>query len=211
MKRYLSALILGATSLGVTSVTSFAAAPQKILIVGDSLSAEYGLPRGAGWANLLAQKLVKEKINAEVINASISGDTTSGGLSRMPALLYAQKPNIVIIELGGNDALRGMAMAQTEKNFSRMVELATRAGAKVLLLGMQVPPNMGPAYAREFAAVYQHVAKSNKAALVPFFLKGVADVPNSRELFQPDGIHPVATAHPTMLANIWPELRKLLK
>jgi acyl-CoA thioesterase I len=211
MKRYLGALILGAASLGVTSVTSFAAAPQKILIVGDSLSAEYGLPRGAGWANLLAQKLAAEKIGAEVINASISGDTTSGGLSRLPALLAQHKPNIVVIELGGNDALRGMAMAQTEKNFSRMAELATRAGAKILLLGMQVPPNMGPAYAREFAAVYQHVAKSNKAALVPFFLKGIADVPNAREQFQADGIHPVAAAHPTMLANVWPELKKLLK
>ena len=206
MKRWLCGLILGAAS-----VATFAATPQKILIVGDSLSAEYGLPRGSGWVNLLAQKLTAEKIDASVINASISGDTTSGGLSRLPALLVQHKPNIVVIELGGNDALRGMAMVQTEKNFSRMAELATRAGAKVLLLGMHVPPNMGPAYAREFASVYQHVAKSNKAALVPFFLKGVADVPNAREQFQADGIHPIALAHPMMLANVWPELKKLLK
>ncbi len=192
-------------------MTSFAVTPQKILILGDSLSAEYGLARGAGWAALLEKKLATEKINAVVVNASISGDTTSGGLSRLPALLRVQKPTIVIIELGGNDALRGMAMTQTEQNFSHMTELATRAGAKVLLLGMQVPPNMGPAYAREFTAVYQHVAKSNKAALVPFFLKGIADVPNAREQFQSDGIHPLATAHPTMLANVWPELKKLLK
>ncbi len=197
--------------LGVASTALFAATPQKILIVGDSLSAEYGLARGAGWAALLEKKLATEKINTIVVNASISGDTTSGGLSRLPALLAQHKPNIVVIELGGNDALRGMAMTQTERNFSRMAELATRAGAKVLLLGMQVPPNMGPVYAREFTAVYQHVAKSNKVALVPFFLKGVADVPNAREQFQADGIHPVAAAHPTMLANVWPELKKLLK
>jgi len=197
--------------LGVASAAVCAASPQKILIVGDSLSAEYGLARGSGWVALLEKKLASEKINALVVNASISGDTTSGGLSRLPALLTQHKPTIVVIELGGNDALRGMAMTQTEQNFSRMAELATRAGAKVLLLGMQVPPNMGSAYANEFAAVYRHVAKSNKVALVPFFLKGVADAPNSRTQFQADGIHPIATAHPTMLATVWPELKKLLK
>jgi acyl-CoA thioesterase-1 len=197
--------------LGVSSTAAFAAAPQTILVVGDSLSAEYGLARGAGWVNLMTEKLAKEKISARVINASISGDTTSGGLSRLPALLTQHKPTIVIIELGGNDALRGMAMGQTEKNFSQMTQQSTKSGAKVLLLGMQVPPNFGPAYAKEFTAVYQQVAKSNKAALVPFFLKGVADAPNSRELFQADGIHPLAAAHPIMLANVWPELAKLLK
>ncbi len=197
--------------LGVSSAALFAAAPQTILVVGDSLSAEYGLARGAGWVNLMTEKLAKEKISPRVINASISGDTTSGGLSRLPALLTQHKPTIVIIELGGNDALRGMAMGQTEKNFLQMTELSKKAGAKVLLLGMQVPPNMGPAFAKEFASVYLNVAKSTKAALVPFFLKGVADVPNARELFQADGIHPLATAHPTMLANVWPELKKILK
>jgi acyl-CoA thioesterase I len=205
-KRGLFGLILGAAAM-----TTFAAAPPKILVVGDSLSAEYGLARGTGWVALLEKKLASDKINALVVNASISGDTTSGGLSRLPALLTQHKPTIVVIELGGNDALRGMAMTQTEQNFSRMAELATRAGAKVLLLGMQVPPNMGHTYTKEFAAVYQHVAKSNKVALVPFFLKGVADAPNSRTQFQADGIHPIATAHPTMLANVWPELKKLLK
>lgn len=197
--------------LGAASMTTFAAASQKILIVGDSLSAEYGLARGAGWVALLEKKLGQEKSRAIILNASISGDTTSGGLSRLPALLQAHKPTIVIIELGGNDALRGMAMAQTEKNFAQMTQLSTKSGAKVLLLGMQVPPNFGPAYGREFAAVYQNVAKSNKSTLVPFFLKGVADVPNARELFQADGIHPLASAHPIMLANVWPELKKLLK
>jgi acyl-CoA thioesterase-1 len=188
-----------------------AVAPQKILILGDSLSAEYGLARGTGWVALLEKKLMQEKINAIVVNASISGDTTSGGLSRLPALLHVQKPSIIVIELGGNDALRGMAMAQTEKNFTQLVSLSQKSGAKVLLLGMQVPPNMGSAYAREFAAVYQHVAKSNKTALVPFLLKGVADAANSTEMFQSDGIHPIASAHPTMLTNVWLELKKLLK
>ena len=204
--RYLVALILG-----VAANVCFAAAPQKILIVGDSLSAEYGIPRGAGWVNLLTQKLASEKITSDVVNAAISGETTSGGLSRLPALLAQHKPTIVVIELGGNDALRGMAMSQTEKNFSQMVTLSKAAGAKVLLLGMQVPPNFGVAYGKEFAAVYARVAKQHKAVLVPFFLKGVADVANSRELFQPDGIHPVAAAHPIMLANVWPDLKKLLK
>ncbi len=192
-------------------MATFAAVPQKILILGDSLSAEYGLARGAGWVALLEKKLAQEKMIASIVNASISGETTSGGLSRLPGLLAQHKPNIVVIELGGNDALRGMAMVQTEKNFVQLVSLSQKAGAKVLLLGMQVPPNMGPAYAREFAAVYQHVAKSNKTALVPFFLKGVADAPNARELFQADGIHPIAAAHPAMLTNVWPELKKLLK
>lgn len=197
--------------LGVALSPVFAATPQKILILGDSLSAEYGIARGAGWVALLEKKLAQEKIVTSVVNASISGDTTSGGLARLPALLAQHTPSIVVIELGGNDALRGMAMAQTSKNFNQMTQLAKKSGAKVLLLGMQVPPNFGPAYAREFAAVYQNVAKLNKAALVPFFLNGVADVPNARELFQADGIHPLATAHPTMLANVWSELKKLLK
>ncbi|MDI9334309.1 MAG: arylesterase [Cytophagales bacterium] len=204
--RLVSSLILG-----VASAAALAASPVKVLVVGDSLSAEYGLPRSTGWVHLLAQKLAAEKINAQISNASISGETTSGGLSRLPALLRAQAPKVVIIELGANDALRGLAMPQTEKNLSEMVRLSQKAGAKVLLLGMQMPPNFGRAYAKEFAAVFQHIAQSNRTALVPFFLKGVADAPNARELFQADGIHPVAAAHPTMLANVWPELMKLLK
>jgi acyl-CoA thioesterase I len=203
---YLMALILG-----VASSIACAAAPQKILIVGDSLSAEYGIPRGAGWVNLLTLKLKAERNAAEVINAAISGETTSGGLSRLPALLAQHKPTIVVIELGGNDALRGMAMAQTEKNFAQLTTLSKAAGAKVLLLGMQVPPNFGAAYGKEFSGIYERVAKQHKAALVPFFLKGVADSPNARALFQADGIHPTPEAHPVMLANVWPELKKLLK
>jgi acyl-CoA thioesterase I len=203
---YLMALILG-----VASSIAFAAAPQKILIIGDSLSAEYGIPRGAGWVTLLSQKLKAEGNSAEVINAAISGETTSGGLSRLPALLSQHKPTIVVIELGGNDALRGMSMTQTEKNFSQILNLSKSAGAKALLLGMQVPPNFGAAYGKEFSSVFERVAKQHKVSFVPFFLKGVADTPNSRALFQADGIHPTAAAQPTMLANVWPALSKLLK
>jgi acyl-CoA thioesterase-1 len=211
-------LILGAWLAALalfTSPSHAAGTPQRILVVGDSLSAEYGIPRGAGWVKLLEQQLASDKATAAlpvtVINAAISGETTSGGLSRLPALLAQHKPTIVIIELGGNDALRGMAMAQTEKNFAQMVSLSKAAGAKVLLLGMQVPPNFGAVYGKEFAGVYARVAKQHNALLVPFFLKNVADGPNARELFQADGIHPTAAAHPAMLANVWPELKKLLK
>lgn len=213
IKKYLK-LILDAWLVAclLIALPSLAAdKPQRILVVGDSLSAEYGIARGTGWVHLLSQKLIANKTKAEVINVSISGDTTSGGLSRLPSLLALHKPSIVVVELGGNDALRGMAMTQTTKNLTQLAQLSTQAGAKVLFLGMQVPPNFGPAYAKEFASIYKEVAKSNKAALVPFFLKNIADAPNGRELFQSDGIHPLASAHPIMLANVWPELAKLLK
>ena len=191
-----------------------ASAPQGekiILILGDSLSAEYGLARGTGWVTLLDKQLKAEKISARVINASISGDTTSGGASRLPALLAQHKPTHVVIELGGNDALRGLPLKLTEDNLSKMTSAAQQAGARALLVGMQVPPNYGADYGNKFAATFVSVAKSRKAALVPFLLKGVADVPNAAELFQADRIHPKAEAHPTMLANVWPELKKILK
>lgn len=185
--------------------------PKTILVLGDSLSAEYGLPRGSGWVALLQKRLVVEKIAANVQNASISGDTTSGGRSRLPALLATYKPYVVILELGANDALRGLPLAMTQDNLNQMTRTAQKAGAKVLLIGMQVPPNYGSDYAGRFAATFGEVARANKAALVPFLLKGVADAPNAAELFQSDRIHPIAAAHPTMLNNVWPELKKLLK
>jgi acyl-CoA thioesterase-1 len=188
-----------------------AAAPATILVVGDSLSAEYGLKRGTGWVALLDKRLAKDKRPAKVVNASISGDTTSGGRSRLPALLAQHKPTHVVIELGGNDALRGLPMKMTEDNLTAMTQAAQKAGSKVLLLGMEVPPNYGPAYAREFAGIYAKVAKQHKAGLVPFFLKGVADGPDPTRLFQPDRIHPLEAAHPIMLANVWPELVKQLQ
>ena len=178
---------------------------KVVLVVGDSLSAEYGLKRGSGWVALLDQKLAKEKIAARVVNASISGDTTSGGRSRLPALLAQHKPASVIIELGGNDALRGLPLAMTQDNLQAMAQAAQTAGAKVLVAGMQVPPNYGENYNRQFAAAFANTAKAHKAALVPFLLQGVAD-----SQFQPDRIHPNETAHPTILNNVWPALRKLL-
>jgi acyl-CoA thioesterase-1 len=182
-----------------------------ILVVGDSLSAEYGLARGSGWVALLEQRLAKEKIAARVVNASITGDTTSGGRSRLPALLASHKPTHVILELGGNDALRGLATAQTQANLAAMAHAAKAGGALVVLVGMQVPPNYGRKYSDDFAAVFVTVARNEGTALVPFLLKGVADNPDADAMFQPDRIHPKEAAHPIMLGNVWPVLRPLLR
>ena len=205
--------VVMALTLGMgVQITATAAAPSDtILIVGDSLSAEYGLKRGTGWVPLLEKQLTTEKKTAKVVNASISGDTTSGGRSRLAALLKTHKPSIVVIELGGNDALRGLPLDMTEANLAAMTQAAKRAGAKVLLLGMQVPPNYGGAYGATFSGLFTKVAKAEKVALVPFFLKGVADVPDVAAQFQADRIHPNEQAQPKMLANVWPELKKLLK
>jgi len=182
-----------------------------VVVVGDSLSAEYGLARGSGWVALLTQRLAQQKIAANVVNASISGDTTSGGRSRLAGVLSQHKPAVVVIELGGNDALRGLPLSMTEDNLRAMTRAAKAAGAKVLLLGMQLPPNYGKKYGEEFAGLYAKVAKDEGAALVPFFLKDVGDAPNAAALFQADRIHPNEKAHPTMLANVWPQLQPLLK
>ena len=184
--------------------------PTTIVVLGDSLSAEYGLRRGAGWVALLEKKLARESIEAKVVNASISGDTTSGGRARLAALLEQHHPTHLIIELGGNDALRGLPLQATEDNLDQMTKAAQKAGAKVVLVGMQVPPNYGAAYGERFAGLFARVAQANHAALVPFLLKGVADGDDPTRLFQSDRIHPVAEAHPIMLANVWPPLRKLL-
>ena len=183
----------------------------KLLVVGDSLSAEYGLARGAGWVALLVQRLVRDKLNWRVVNASISGDTTSGGRSRLAALLKEHRPRVVVIELGGNDALRGLPLTMTQNNLAEMARAAKAAGAQVLIVGMAMPPNYGRAYGEQFRALFGSVAKAEGAALVPFLLAGVADGPNADELFQADRIHPKAEAHPRMLANVWPVLRPLLK
>ena len=180
---------------------------RTVLVVGDSLSAEYGLARGSGWVALLEQRLAKEKIAATVVNASISGDTTSGGRSRLPALLAQHKPTHVVIELGGNDALRGLPLDMTRQNLEAMVRAAKAAGAKAMLVGMQVPPNYGARYGQDFAGLFAQVAKAEGAALVPFLLAGVADSPKAMQLFQADRIHPTAEAHPIMLGNVWPVLR----
>ena len=185
--------------------------PALILVVGDSLSAEYGLTRGSGWVALLEARLAKEQVSAKVVNASVSGDTTSGGRSRLPPLLAKHKPTHVILELGGNDALRGLPIKQTEANLLAMARAAKAANARVVVAGMQVPPNYGRQYGADFAAMFASVAKSESAALVPFLLKGVADVADAESMFQPDRIHPTAAAHPVMLDNVWPVLRPLLR
>lgn len=182
-------------------------ASKDILVLGDSLSAEYGLERGRGWVNLLQQRLASEKIAASIVNASISGETTSGGRSRLQALLTKHKPDVVIIELGANDALRGLSLTATRENLEAMVSSAKKAKARVLLIGMQIPPNYGGDYTRQFSALFPDVAKESKSALVPFMLKGVAENP---ALFQSDRIHPNETAHPIILDNIWPYLKPLL-
>jgi acyl-CoA thioesterase-1 len=187
------------------------AAHQRILVVGDSLSAEYGLSRGTGWVALLQKQLAQDKPGVQVINASISGDTTSGGRSRITALLQKHQPSHVVIELGGNDALRGLPLNMTQDNLLAMTRLAQASGAQVLLLGMQMPPNYGADMARQFEAAYAQVAKSQKAALVPFFLKGVGDDPEPLKWFQADRIHPNEAAQPRLLANVWPLLKKQLK
>lgn len=199
---------------GVCSSASPAATPSRapvILVLGDSLSAEYGLARGTGWVALLEKQLSTEKIPAKVVNASVSGDTTSGGRSRLAALLKQHQPTHVILELGGNDALRGLPLKNTQDNLAWMTEQAQKSGAKVVLVGMQVPPNYGSKYTQQFAEVFPAVAKQYGTALVPFLLKGVADDADPTRLFQSDRIHPNALAQPTLLANVWPVLKPLLK
>ncbi len=191
--------------------TAAAAEPRRLLIVGDSLSAEYGLQRGTGWAALLQQRLDARQPGWQVVNASISGDTTAGGQSRLAALLQQHRPAVVVIELGGNDALRGLPLEMTRDNLRAMTRAARQAGARVLLLGMQVPPNYGARHAEQFRQLYAEVAKAEQAALLPFFLAGVADGANPTALFQADRIHPNEAAQPRMLENVWGELRRLLK
>ena len=204
-----SLLLLASVVAG--SLPATAAGMPTVLVVGDSLSAEYGLARGTGWVALLEQQLARDKIAAKVVNASISGDTTSGGRSRLPALLATHKPSHVVVELGGNDALRGLPLQMTRDNLVAMVRTAKGAGAKVMVVGMQLPPNYGARYGQDFAALFATVAKAEGAALVPFLLAGVADVPNAEQLFQPDRIHPAAAAHPRMLANVWTVMKGWLR
>jgi acyl-CoA thioesterase-1 len=179
-------------------------------VLGDSLSAEYGIKRGSGWVALLEQRLAQQNKPARIINASISGETTSGGRSRLAALLKQHKPTHVIIELGANDALRGLPTQSTQDNLEWLTLSSQQAGAKVLLVGMLVPPNYGRDYVQRFAATYRAVATQHNAGLVPFLLKDVANAPNPELLFQSDRLHPNEQAHPIMLDNVWPELKKLL-
>jgi acyl-CoA thioesterase-1 len=204
-------LLAGVALCGAGAAVQAQGASRTLLVVGDSLSAEYGLARGSGWVALLEQRLAQDKLAWKVANASISGDTTSGGRSRLPALLQQHKPQVVVLALGGNDALRGLPLDMTQANLTAMARLCKAAGARVLVAGIAVPPNYGRAYGEGFIALFGNVARAEGAALVPFLLAGVADVPDADAWFQADRIHPKAEAHPRMLANVWPALRPLLK
>lgn len=194
--------------LCMAAATSAYSAPKTVLVLGDSLSAEYGLSRGTGWVALAEQKLRQNNIDAVIVNASVSGETTSGGRSRLPALLTKHKPDLVVIELGANDGLRGLPVAAAKTNLLAMNDAAAKANAKVVLIGMRMPPNYGRDYADKFFAMYGTLSKEIKAPLIPFMLDGVAEKP---QLFQPDRLHPLAEAHPIILANIWPTLQKAIK
>lgn len=196
---------------GFVPLPTLASSAGTILVLGDSISAEYGLPRGAGWVTLMEQRLAKTASTWAVVNASISGDTTAGGRSRLPPLLAQHQPKVLIIELGANDALRGLSMNATQDNLLTMTRMAQAQGTKVLLLGMQMPPNYGPVLMKAFEQVFVNVARQTKALRVPFLLKGIADAAEPFALFQDDRIHPNAKAQPIMLDNVWPELKKLLK
>ena len=185
-----------------------------VLVAGDSLSAEYGIARGRGWVQLVQDQLKQDsafkKTPVNVVNASISGETTSGGRTRLPALLAQHQPQFVVIELGANDALRGLDIRSTRANLEAMVAAAQAAKAKVLLIGMQVPPNYGKRYTEDFAKAFADVAQAKQTRLMPFLLKDVADRPDAKEWFQPDGLHPLAKAHPVVARNVMAELRPLL-
>ena len=178
---------------------------ETILVFGDSLSAAYGIPREAGWVNLLQQELQRSHPRYQVVNASISGETTSGGRQRIAAALRQHRPGIVILELGANDGLRGTPIAEIEANLAALIQQAHKAHARVLLLGMQLPPNYGGDYTAGFKAMYAKLAQRYHVALVPFFMEGVTP-----EQFQADNLHPVAQAQPHILHTIWQELKPLL-
>jgi len=180
---------------------------DTVLVVGDSISAAFGLDTRQGWVALLEKRLVEQGFEHKVVNASISGDTSAGGAARLPGLLVEHQPNLVILELGGNDGLRGQTPAQLQQNLASMIEQSQDAGAKVLLLGMRLPPNYGIRYTTAFAQVFATLAEEKQVAFVPFFLDGVGGVP---EMMQRDGIHPAVAAQPVLLENLWPTLLPLL-
>lgn len=196
----------------LTIVTSLACAQNspsgttKILVMGDSLSAGYGIDIQQGWVNLLERELTKNHA-IQIINASVSGETSSGGNSRLPALLAGHKPDIVILELGGNDGLRGQPLKLLEKNLQTMVDASKKSGAKVLLAGMQIPPNYGVRYSSQFKALYEKLAEKNELELIPFLLEGIG---GDETLMQRDGIHPTAEAQSIIVKNVLPELEKML-
>jgi acyl-CoA thioesterase-1 len=201
-------VMLAATlPLAAHAATPPETAKPVIMVLGDSISAEYGLPHDTGWVALMRERLASERIDYSVANASISGDTTSGGRARMPELMLRLKPSIVIVELGANDALRGVPLSTTEDNLRTIVEEAQQGHAKVVLVGMYVPPNYGPDYTQKFHGLYEQLSKELHTSLVPFLLAGIADKP---EMFQSDQMHPTQQAQPVLLDNVWTTLKPLL-
>jgi acyl-CoA thioesterase-1 len=192
----------------ILTLAGAAQAAPTILVFGDSLSAAFGIPRESGWVNLLARRLEARKPPFRVVNASVSGETSAGGLTRLPEALATHRPAIVILALGANDGLRGLPTRETARNLEAMIRLAKKQGGTVLLVGMRLPPNYGGAYTRKFQALFGEVAKTGKVRLVPFLLE---DMAGQRERFQADGLHPDAQAQPVLLENIWRELGPMLK
>jgi|SRR5882672_5403015 len=207
LHRWCLALLLALCSIAYAQTST----RSVLLVLGDSLSAEYGLPRDSGWVKLLADKVAtpgpKGAAQYSVVNASISGETTSGGRTRLPALLTQHRPAVVIIELGGNDGLRGLPLPAMRDNLGAMVDASRGAGARVLLVGVRIPPNYGRDYTERFFGTFADVARERKASLAPFLLDGFAD---QIDLFQNDKIHPTVKAQQKMLDNVWPHLQPLL-
>jgi acyl-CoA thioesterase-1 len=201
------ALVSAASAADATPQARQDPARPAIVVLGDSLSAGYGIKIQQGWVNLLAQRLASEGYGYRVVNASVSGETTQGGLARLPRALEMHKPAIVIVELGGNDGLRGLPLAASRTNLDRIVELSRAAGARVLLVGMVIPPNYGPRYGQEFRDMFAALAAQHQLAFVPFLLDKVA---LKTEWMQADGIHANAAGQPQMLENVWPKLKRLL-
>jgi acyl-CoA thioesterase-1 len=205
MRRLLLRLLLALLLL--LNLAPAYSAPRTILVLGDSLSAAFGIDVRAGWVALLQQRLAREQLDYTVVNASISGDTSANGLARLPPLLARHRPAIVIVELGGNDGLRGQLPEQMKHNIAAIVAKAKASGARVLLVGVPLPPNYGNRYLERFRRIYREVATEQRVPLVPSIVDGVAD---QRALMQPDGIHPTAQAQPRMLENTWRQLRPML-
>ena len=199
---------MGLASAALMPGESHAAQGGKILVYGDSLSAAYGIAQERGWVALLEARLKSEKLNYSVANASISGETTSGGLARIRKVLEREKPSITVIELGANDGLRGLPIAEMRKNLEAMISQAQAAGSRVLLVGMKMPPNYGPDYNKAFDAAFVDLAKKHKTGLVPFFFEGFAE---KRDFFLPDNVHPTAAAQSVLLENVWKVLKPMLK
>jgi acyl-CoA thioesterase-1 len=207
MFRYVSLLLVVCFGVLATVAVGAERQPPVILVMGDSLSADFGMAASQGWVSLLGQRLREHELDYSIVNASISGDTSHGGLSRLPAALQTHRPQIVIIELGANDGLRGLSLNSLRDNLRRMIELSQQSGARVMLIGMRLPPNYGPAYTQEFQSIYRVLAEEYDTALLPFLLQGIA---TERTLMQDDNLHPSAAAQPRVLDNIWPRLKPLL-